>query len=65
VVKTTKLGWWQTLSAGVKAAIIIPIAAVGICYYLASRQEVAQVLHEVEEEADEPRIDQAAAAENV
>ena len=45
--------------------ITVLIAAVGICYYLGSRQEVAEVLHEVEEEAGEPRSDQAAVTEHV
>lgn len=32
--------------------ITVLIAAVGICYYLGSRQEVADVLHDAEQEAD-------------
>jgi len=34
--------------------ITVLIAAVGICYYLGSRQEVAEVIHEVERESPPP-----------
>jgi len=43
--------------------ITVMIAAVGICYYLASREEVGQVLHEAEQEAEGDEIVRAAASE--
>lgn len=45
--------------------ITVLIAAVGICYYLISRQEVSEVLHEVEEEPlSELSISRSADAES-
>jgi len=43
--------------------ITVLIAAVGICYYLGSRQEVAEVLHDAEQEPDPGPISQAIASE--
>ena len=45
--------------------ITVLIATVGICYYLAGRREVAQVLHEAEQEAEEKQSSRAGAADTV
>jgi hypothetical protein len=65
----TVLSFLYAVVSGVKAAqaqglvvalgyriITVLIATVGFCYYLASRQEVAEVIHEVEQEHPEPVI---------
>lgn len=44
-------------------AITILIAMVGVCYYLASRREVAQMLKEAEREQAEEEADQGAVSE--
>ncbi|MHC4402891.1 MAG: lysylphosphatidylglycerol synthase transmembrane domain-containing protein [Planctomycetota bacterium] len=41
--------------------ITVLIAAVGVCYYLGSRTEIAQVLEEVEKEADAGQVAEATA----
>jgi hypothetical protein len=33
--------------------VMLVVAFVGVCYYLASRREVAEVMHEVEVEAEQ------------
>lgn len=43
--------------------ITVLIAGVGICYYLGSREEVAEALHEAEEEADHGHPEQLAASQ--
>jgi hypothetical protein len=43
--------------------ITVLIAGVGICYYLGSREELAEALHETEEEADPGQLDQLAASQ--
>ena len=43
--------------------ITVLIAGVGICYYLGSRQELAQALHEAEEETDHGHPDDLAASQ--
>jgi hypothetical protein len=45
--------------------ITVLIAAVGICYYLGSREELAEALHDAEWEADPQGADHAMAAEAV
>jgi uncharacterized membrane protein YbhN (UPF0104 family) len=44
-------------------AITILIAMIGVCYYLASRREVAAVLEEAEREAEEERAHEASSQE--
>jgi len=44
-------------------AITILIALVGVCYYLASRREVAQVMHEAEVELEHEQAADSSAAE--
>lgn len=43
-------------------AITILIALVGVCYYLASRREVAQVMHEAEAELEHEQAGEASAS---
>jgi hypothetical protein len=43
-------------------AITILIALVGVCYYLASRREVAEVMHEAEAELEHEESAEAAAS---
>ena len=44
--------------------ITMLIAVVGVCYYLRSRREVAEVLHEAEEETDHGHPDHRAASQS-
>jgi ActR/RegA family two-component response regulator len=45
--------------------ITVLVAAVGVCYYLASRQEVARVLHAAEQEVEQKQSSQASTTETV